>query len=272
MSVIILISNDQESQTLCEEISSAADADYMHYPANEYGVKFVCDSSWDLVFIDAAGTVEYAMQTCELIRQCQPLCQIFVILASSDQSTTTKFLIKGADDVITSPINKLELLGRVSSALRRSNCIKEQFRTDHLPVISSARDSIALYSVPTTDKQATEDAEKFQYVYAGDICLCKLKQEVTKAGQQIPLTHTEYKLFSYLVDHSHRPCSKTELLDNVLGYHDDSYTASLHSHISRLRRKLDLAESKTTSIETLWRYGYRFLSDTAQDTTQHQSA
>jgi len=71
----------------------------------------------------------------------------------------------------------------------------------------------------------------------------------------IHLTRTEYSLLAYLFQRTSRPCSSVELLNNVLGYEDENYLPSLHSHVSRLRRKIQ--RSETTSIETIWCYGYR---------------
>lgn len=61
---------------------------------------------------------------------------------------------------------------------------------------------------------------------------------VRRAGQEIELTATEYKLLAFLAGRSGKVVGKTQLLTAVWGY--DDYAANLvEVHVSALRRKLE---------------------------------
>lgn len=150
------------------------------------------------------------------------------------------------------PSQSEEIADRVKCALRRSVAIQQHLRgSDTTTGICSSNGNHS----PAKLTESSHDTSSFYL--AGDIKVYKQRHEVTVAEKLVSLTYTEFALLAYLVENMGRPCSKEELLSIVLGYRDENYTASLHSHVSRLRRKLEKAGSSTTSIETLWRFGYR---------------
>jgi DNA-binding response OmpR family regulator len=198
---------------------------------------------WDVLVIFTASNRTFALQACEQIRALKKIDQIIVISHLSDSEFSAECLRRGADDYLVSTQPPVELQARLGAAVRRQHNI-----------------TIALQQQPTdspvaSEPDARDEVHAPQYQYVGDVRLCPFKREVTVMENVLRLTRTEYQLFQYLTDHIERPCSSVELLNNVLGYSDENYLPSLHSHISRLRRKLK--PSKTTNIETIWCYGYR---------------
>ena len=71
----------------------------------------------------------------------------------------------------------------------------------------------------------------------GDLLVDERTQSVTRAGAEIALTVTEFKMLSVLVRHRHQIVSKGQLLDQVWGYDADDHVLAVH--MSSLRRKLE---------------------------------
>lgn len=74
---------------------------------------------------------------------------------------------------------------------------------------------------------------------AGDIALDRLKRSVTRAGQEIALQPTEFRLLEFLMKHAGRVVTRTMLLEGVWEFHFDPKTNIVETHISRLRSKID---------------------------------
>ena len=62
---------------------------------------------------------------------------------------------------------------------------------------------------------------------------------MTRAGVQVDLSPTEYKLLRYLMDNEGRVLSKTQILDHVWQYDWGGDAAIVESYISYLRKKVD---------------------------------
>lgn len=73
----------------------------------------------------------------------------------------------------------------------------------------------------------------------GDITLDRLKRTVTRAGKDIALQPTEFRLLEFLMRHAGKVVTRTMLLEGVWEFHFDPKTNVVETHISRLRAKLD---------------------------------
>lgn len=123
----------------------------------------------------------------------------------------------GADDHLGKPFSTAELLARAQALLRRSGRLRS-------PVIE-----------------------------IGDLVVDDSTRVVTRAGNGIELTRTEYDLLSILVHHPGQILSKQQLLLQVWGF--DAYeTNVVEVHMSALRRKLETHGSRL--IHTVRGVGY----------------
>jgi len=91
----------------------------------------------------------------------------------------------------------------------------------------------------------------------GALCLDPRAQEVTLEGEPVNLTAFEYKLTEYMMMHSGKVVSKSELADHVYAEDLDRDSNVMEVLVGRLRRKLD-PERTLNPIETLRGQGYRF--------------
>ena len=115
-------------------------------------------------------------------------------------------LTSGGDDYVTKPFSLEELVARIRTILRRTG--------------------------------RTEDAS---HVLAfEDIAMDEETREVTRAGEPVELTATEYRLLRYFLLNPRRVLSRAQLLDNVWEYDFGGDGRVLETYVSYLRKKLDV--------------------------------
>jgi two-component system, OmpR family, response regulator len=129
-----------------------------------------------------------------------------------------KGLTSGADDYVVKPFAIAELVARVRIALRHSGV--------------GANSVLAV-----ADLELDQDAHR-----------------VTRAGQQVTLSPTEYKLLRYLLLNTGRVLSRAQILDHVWSYDFDGDSSVVETYMSYLRRKVDLSEPKL--LHTVRGVGY----------------
>lgn len=132
-------------------------------------------------------------------------------------------LNNGADDYISKPVSKTELVARTHAVLRRS-------------------------------KQAPTGTE-------GSLFLDEAGQRLILNNRQIKLTRNEYLLLRVMLTNQSVVFTREELIDSV--WHDERYTETraLDILISRLRQKLNQANTAHCTIETVYGQGYRLISN-----------
>jgi DNA-binding response OmpR family regulator len=147
---------------------------------------------------------------------------IILLTARDHDEDKVRGLELGADDYIVKPFNPQELTARVRAVMRRA-------------VRESNGDSM---------------------VIAGDVEIDLDKRLVTKGGEPVALTRTEWMLLQHLASNAGRVMLNTELLSKVWGpeYIDD--LQYLRVWISRLRSKLETDHTQPSVIKTLQGIGY----------------
>ena len=146
------------------------------------------------------NTAASGSEAIEVIEKIQPdLIVLDVMLPDIDGFTV------GGDDYVTKPFSLEEVVARIRAILRRT---QEQVEDD--PIIRVA------------DLEINEDSH-----------------DVSRAGQPIDLSPTEYKLLRYLMDNEGRVLSKAQILDHVWQYDWGGDAAIVESYISYLRKKVD---------------------------------
>jgi two-component system OmpR family response regulator len=128
---------------------------------------------------------------------------------------------EGADDYVTKPFSLEEVVARLRGLLRRT-------------ALAASPDDTLLV--------------------VGDLSLDEDSHEVTRAGEPIALTATEFELLRYLMRNPRRVLSKAQILDRVWNYDFGGQGNVVELYISYLRKKIDAG--RPAMIHTLRGAGY----------------
>ena len=88
----------------------------------------------------------------------------------------------------------------------------------------------------------------------GDLSLDEESHEVSRAGEEIALTATEFELLRYLMRNPRRVLSKAQILDRVWNYDFGGQANVVELYISYLRKKVDAG--RAPMIHTMRGAGY----------------
>lgn len=177
----------------------------------------------DLVILDLALPDSEGVEVCRGLREWSQV-PIIVLSAHGEDDTKVRALDAGADDYVTKPFSTPELLARVRVALR------------HASMGVDSRESVVRF---------------------GTIELDLARRVVTRAGDEVHLTPTEYGLLRYLAQHAGRVITHGQLLRSVLGPGAEDATGALRFHLASLRRKLEPDPAKPRYLLTEPGVGYR---------------
>jgi two-component system phosphate regulon response regulator PhoB len=147
---------------------------------------------------------------------------IIMITARGEEEERVRGLATGADDYVVKPFSMPELVARIQALLRRSS---PQLVTSLLK--------------------------------AGDLELDRQSHRVRRAGRDLHLGPTEYRLLEYLMRHPGRVYSREQLLDGVWG--NDVYVdeRTVDVHVGRLRKAINRGR-EADPIRTVRGAGYAF--------------
>lgn len=150
----------------------------------------------------------------------QPI--LFITAAPREDAVVTA-LEGGADDFLHKPLKPAELRARVRALGRR------------IPHVRKAADALSL----------------------GEYQLSRVPRGVVVNGESVPLTAREYQLVNLFFTHPGQLLSRQFLLELIWGLQGDVQTRTLDTHISRIRRKLELDGRFGLRLHSVYQYGYR---------------
>ena len=157
---------------------------------------------FDIMLPDMDG-----MQLLSRVRAAGEVFPVLFLTALDSVEERVAGLTAGGDDYVVKPFSLEELLARLRSLVRRSQIM-----------LSAKPDPI---------------------LAVGDLELNEDSYEVTRGGELIHLTGTEFELLRYLMRNSGRVLSKSQILDRVWSYDFTGKPTVVELYISYLRRKID---------------------------------
>ena len=182
-----------------------------------------------LVVLDLMLPDQDGWDITRLVRSDATLASLPIIMLTARIDDTDKIigLELGADDYITKPFNPREVVARVRSVLRR---------TTGGPPASSSR-----------------------VLKIGDLTMDINRHMITLHGQEVELTATEFNLLKVLLENPGYAYTRSELIEQALGYEYEGSERTLDSHMRNLRRKIDPDTDKPSYIQTVYGVGYRLV-------------
>ncbi len=167
------------------------------------------------------------VQLCREIRRDSQVPVIF-LSARTDAIDIVVGLEAGADDYVTKPFDPAVLAARVRAALRRSRTAAEDELTDALDRL-------------------------------GAIAVDRAGHVVSRDGEPIGLTPTEYRLLIELLDNAGVALDRAGLLERVWGYGWAGDSRLVDVHIQRLRAKIEDDPANPVLIVTVRGVGYKLV-------------
>ncbi|MDX2287309.1 MAG: response regulator [Hyphomicrobiaceae bacterium] len=181
----------------------------------------------DLVVLDLMLPGEDGLSICRRLRSTSGIPVIMLTARSAEVDRIVGLEI-GADDYVTKPFSKRELVARIRSVLRRGgtaqelNPPKSVLRFNH-------------YMVDVNARRMTD-----------------------QSGRDIALTSAEFDLLVCFMQSPQRVLSRDQLLDRVHGRNADPFDRSIDTLVSRLRKKIEVASDNDRLIATIRNHGYLF--------------
>tara|TARA_R110002012_G_scaffold319512_1_gene540450 strand:+ start:216 stop:905 length:690 start_codon:yes stop_codon:yes gene_type:complete len=188
----------------------------------EEAMLLVSEAAPDLVILDWMMPLMSGIEVCRQLKTRESTRHIPVIMLSarSEEVDTVRGLETGADDYVIKPYNLRELMARVRTQLHRTR-----------PAAAGALLSF------------------------DDIQLDPERHRVSRAGSELKLGPTEYRLLTTLLEKPGRVFSRDQLLDHVWGRDIYVDTRTVDVHIARLRKALT-REGGGDPIRTVRGAGY----------------
>ena len=179
------------------------------------------DFAPDVLVLDMMLPDTDGLQILKKIRESDGYTPTLFLTARDSVMDRVTGLTAGADDYLTKPFSMEELVARLRGLLRRS------------------------HSMAAPDDEV---------LTLGDLVLDGASREVTRAGEPIPLTVTEFELLRYLMRNPRRAIARAEILDRVWNYGFDGRSSVVDLYISYLRKKVDA--DRAPMIHTVRGVGY----------------
>jgi two-component system OmpR family response regulator len=168
----------------------------------ESGIRLSRTNAYDLIILDLNLPDMRGGAVIDCLKELPHVPPILLVSVVGDAMSKVDLINEGADDYLVKPFIFEELLARTRALLRR--CERR------------------IPDVLTVD----------------DVSLDPFAQRVWRAGAVVPLTRKEFDILEYLLRHSGRVVSRSELFEHVWDSSADPCSTAIDTHLGNLRRKL----------------------------------
>ena len=221
---ILVVDDDPQIRRVLKVILAGERYEHAEARSGEAALLQLREFRPDLVLLDLNMPGMGGLETCQEIRENSDI-PIIILSVRQQESEKVALLDAGADDYVTKPFGKEEVLARIRAALRRSSTAgsgsQPTFTTDDLEI----------------------DFER---------------RRVRSGKNVVRLTPKEFDLLRYLVSRRGKPVPHRELLQAVWGPDYGDQTDYLRVFITHLRKKIEPNPAKPKYILTDPWLGYRF--------------
>jgi len=197
----------------------------------------------DLILLDIMLPGMDGLEVCRQLRResVTATTPIVMLTAKSDEIDKVVGLEVGADDYVTKPFGRRELLARIRALLRR---------VDYPPPSEERQ--------PSNDSATQEVRPPSRELAAGPLRIDLAGRRVNCRGQELELQPKQFELLTYLVRNRGTVLTRDQLLHNVWGYDYAGDTRTVDVHVRWLREKLEEDPANPRLIQTVRGVGYVF--------------
>ncbi|RDB69861.1 response regulator transcription factor [Eggerthella sinensis] len=223
MKLLIVEDDRLLSQALARSLADAYDIDQAF--DGEEGLFYAAQDVYDLVVLDVMLPERDGFSVLEALRERDVRTPVLMLTAKGTTADKLRGLRSGADDYLTKPFDRDELLARIEAILRRS--------TGRPDVTTITFKDLVLH---TQTKQAA------------------------LAGEPLALKGKQYDILEYLVSHRGSLISKDRLFDKIWGFMSDTSSNVVEVYVSALRKAL-APSGYDRYITTIRGAGYLFTEE-----------
>jgi two-component system cell cycle response regulator CtrA len=175
---------------------------------------------YDIIVLDLNLPDMHGYDVLKKLRSAKIETPILILSGMSESDDKVKGLVFGADDYLTKPFDKSELVARIHAVVRRAR--------------GHAQSSITV----------------------GDLEIDLDGKSVSVAGQSVHLTSKEYGILELLALRKGTTLTKEMFLNHLYGGMDEPELKIIDVFVCKLRKKLATASGGNNFIETVWGRGY----------------
>jgi two-component system OmpR family response regulator len=217
---LLLVDDEENLRSMLEAALRHHGFDVVPARNGREALSLVADARPDVVVLDVMMPDLDGFEVCRRLRADGVQTPVLFLTARDATQDKVRGLTLGGDDYLVKPFSLEELVARVHAVLRRTG-------------IANADVSV----LRCADLVLDDDAHR-----------------VTRAGEDVALSPTEYNLLRYLLLNEGRVVSKTQILDRVWSYDFGGDGGIVETYIGYLRRKVDQVEPRL--IHTIRGVGY----------------
>ena len=223
MTSILVVDDDDDIRALVGELLERAGHGVIKAPDGESALKLFYSRKPDLVVLDVSMPGLDGWEVLNRIRELSDV-PVLMLTARAEELEKVRGLRAGADDYVTKPFGRQELLARVDATLRRGR-----------------------------------SAPQAQETYADDFLTVDFAQrKVTAGGVELALTQLEFRLLGAFVRNQNQVLSHDQLLELAWGDARSADRDQVKLYVGYLRRKLGTGVGDESPIETVRGFGYRY--------------
>jgi len=179
----------------------------------------------DLVVLDVMLPDLDGFEVCRRLREGHDFVPVIFLSARDAEDDRVTGFVRGGDDYVTKPFSLEELTLRIRALLRRT-------------------------------RGADEPDARLRY---RDLEMDEDRHQVWRAGSEVSLSPTEFRLLRYFLLNPERVLSKQQILDHVWQYDFNGEENVVETYVSYLRRKIDRVEPRL--VRTVRGFGYVLRAD-----------
>lgn len=223
MTRVLVVDDENDIRGLVRELLERAGHDVIEAPDGNEGLRLFYAEHPDVVILDVSMPGLTGWEVLERIRELGET-PVIMLTANADELDKVRGLRAGADDYITKPFGRQELLARVGAQLRRRPAGAQEHAT-----------------------------------YADGFVAIDFPQRSVRAGDaQVALTPLEFRLLAAFVRHPNQVLSQDQLIELAWGNAGAAERDQVKLYVGYLRRKLGTPPGAESPIETMRGFGYLY--------------
>ena len=226
----ILLVEDDISTSKSIELALAAEGIVCDIAGTgEEGIDFAKMYDYDIIILDMMLPDIDGFEVLRRFRRNNIKTPVMILSGIAGSDSKIKGLGIGADDYVTKPFNRGELIARIQAIVRRSK--------------GNASSKLKV----------------------GDIILDMEARSVSIKGSPLNLTSKEYSILELLMLRKGTPIKKETFLSHLYGGIDEPEIKIIDVFVCKLRKKIEDSSGGDSYIETLWGRGYTIKSPDEED-------